>query len=254
MTSGFPAESCDESNYPYPQLSDALENQEGYYGLDINTGCPGVDNHCGRLDAELKAFAKLQDPVRQITHAAALLYLSRLGRGSQAKAMAFADLAATGSTSFAKLKADQLQNEERLLALFPQFRADLRDLGLRWGILPGSPELDVADDVILSDLRTVIDRAYAVAWAIRGPVQHRVSTRQSLGWIAVSGEDDPPHRLVNVYSAPYAQFNLDQRSLPSFDLTIPHDSNYGGTVTRDHCFPLSQNIGDTSAAYKHSLE
>ena len=44
-------------------------------------------------------------------------------------------------------------------------------------------------------------RAYEVAWALRGPnEQQRFQLRKSLGWIAVSGEDDPPARPVNVPS------------------------------------------------------
>jgi hypothetical protein len=52
-------------------------------------------------------------------------------------------------------------------------------------------------------LRTAVDtsleRAYQVAWALRDAnVQERIAIRKNLGWITVSGEDDPPHRPVNV--------------------------------------------------------
>src|SRR5262249_44995857 len=47
-----------------------------------------------------------------------------------------------------------------------------------------------------------LQRAYQVAWALRGPTPYRTAHRDELGWIAVEGEDDPPHRPVNVPSAP----------------------------------------------------
>ena len=62
--------------------------------------------------------------------------------------------------------------------------------------------------------RRTLDRAYAVAWALRGPVAVRTALREPLGWIAVSGEDDKPHRPVNVAvptlagSGPLEQFEI----------------------------------------------
>src|SRR5262249_17453194 len=50
---------------------------------------------------------------------------------------------------------------------------------------------------------TVLDRAYRVAWFLRG-----ATARGDLGWIAVSGEDDLPHRPVNVPRTPYPQHDL----------------------------------------------
>src|SRR5439155_13886588 len=49
----------------------------------------------------------------------------------------------------------------------------------------------------------VLDRAYQVAWFLRGETD-----RGGLGWIAVSGEDDLPHRPVNVPRTPFPQHNL----------------------------------------------
>ena len=45
---------------------------------------------------------------------------------------------------------------------------------------------------------TALDRAYKVAWALRGPAAQRAAARQALGWIAVSAEDDAAHRPVNL--------------------------------------------------------
>jgi hypothetical protein len=52
-------------------------------------------------------------------------------------------------------------------------------------------------------------RAYRVAWALRDTdIKARDALRERLGWIAVSGEDDAPHRPVNVLSAPYPQYDV----------------------------------------------
>lgn len=56
----------------------------------------------------------------------------------------------------------------------------------------------VPDDELAVLANRALDRAFAVAWAIRGPVAVRNATREPLKWIAVSGEDDKPHRPVNV--------------------------------------------------------
>jgi len=49
----------------------------------------------------------------------------------------------------------------------------------------------------------VLDRAYQVAWFLRAQTD-----RGGLGWIAVSGEDDLPHRPVNVPRTPFPQHDL----------------------------------------------
>ena len=49
----------------------------------------------------------------------------------------------------------------------------------------------------------VLDRAYQVAWYLRAQ-----TARGNLGWIAVSGEDDLPHRPVNVPGTMFQQHDL----------------------------------------------
>ncbi len=53
-----------------------------------------------------------------------------------------------------------------------------------------------------------LDRAFATAWAIRGPVTVQNAKRPALGWIAVSGEDDMPHRPTNLPAPPFEQYEI----------------------------------------------
>jgi pimeloyl-ACP methyl ester carboxylesterase len=57
-----------------------------------------------------------------------------------------------------------------------------------------------------------LDRAYNVAWALRGPVAHRAELRARLGWIAVSAEDDMPHRPVNMPAPPFEQYEVQVKT------------------------------------------
>jgi pimeloyl-ACP methyl ester carboxylesterase len=59
-----------------------------------------------------------------------------------------------------------------------------------------------------SAIDAALERAYTVAWALRGPLTQRASARSALGWIAVSGEDDMPHRPTNVPSPPFEQYEM----------------------------------------------
>ena len=60
----------------------------------------------------------------------------------------------------------------------------------------------------------VLDRAYTVAWFLRG-----ASARGNLQWIAVSAEDDFPHRPVNVPATKYPQFDAYLAVLPTISAT-----------------------------------
>lgn len=113
--------------------------------------------------------------------------------GSPAMFRAYADLSVTGSKSF--------KNFERL-----HQNAQSRDASLRFR-LRNDPELsDFNDEQIDAAINATLDRAYQVAWAI---LTGNKTLRERLGWIAVSGEDDTPHRPVNVMGTEYVQRNLE---------------------------------------------
>ena len=55
----------------------------------------------------------------------------------------------------------------------------------------------------------VLDPAYTALWAIRSNEPAWRNKRTTMGWIAVSGFEDTPHRPVNVPTAPYPQYDLN---------------------------------------------
>jgi hypothetical protein len=65
--------------------------------------------------------------------------------------------------------------------------------------------------------RTALDRAYRVANFLRTGQRaetpsekiRKTNERKALGWIAVSGEDDSPHRPVNAPSSDYPQYDIE---------------------------------------------
>ncbi|MGB7745459.1 MAG: hypothetical protein WBL41_22015 [Terracidiphilus sp.] len=64
-----------------------------------------------------------------------------------------------------------------------------------------STAIAAAEDIVLQE-------AYAALWAIRSNDATWRQYRLGAGWIAVSGEDDNPHRPVNVATAPFPQFDI----------------------------------------------
>jgi pimeloyl-ACP methyl ester carboxylesterase len=70
-------------------------------------------------------------------------------------------------------------------------------------------------------VKFVLDSAYQALWAIRSNDPGWRASRAALGWIAVSGFDDTPHRPVNVPTAPYPQFDIK--------VTVP--LTFGGAKT-----------------------
>jgi pimeloyl-ACP methyl ester carboxylesterase len=104
--------------------------------------------------------------------------------------MAFADLAVTGRRAFGDF-ASKVPREGGPIeaAAMAKFTA----LGTS-GVTPA---------LISKATSEVLDRAYQVAWFLRAQ-----TARGDLGWIAVSGEDDLPHRPVNVPRTAFPQHDL----------------------------------------------
>jgi pimeloyl-ACP methyl ester carboxylesterase len=152
-----------------------------------------------RLIPELRARAKYRDPEVVLAHASSEFFKTlRPGTRQAWRAAidlgnALADLAVTGRETYG------LFRNLNLLAVEGHARQRLA------GASPG-------DEEVLKAMNLALDRAYAVAWALRGPASERSALRAPLGWIAVSAEDDTPHRPVNMPAPPYEQFEVRVRT------------------------------------------
>lgn len=139
----------------------------------------------GRLRADLRAIAKRADPRNALCKA-----VVAFGQGKDSDATAFADLSVTGRRTFAAFKARPPTADEIATCAKRSLR--------------GKSDADIRQwtDKALA-------RAYRVAQVTRaGGWPKQCSERTALGYIAVSGEDDQPHRPVNAPSAEFQQHDL----------------------------------------------
>lgn len=161
-----------------------------------------------RLRPELRAVAQRKDPAHALASAVHVLFwASAPDKAPDAVrpllkeqpprvmefAVALADLAVSGRESFGKFcgitDAD----------IVNRVNAE---------IIARDPTTSLAP--VPNLVRIVLDRAYAVADALRTQRNRQLyfAGVDKFGWIAVSGEDDAPHRPVNVPTAPYPNFDL----------------------------------------------
>ncbi len=188
----------------YAVVPEQLRNQEGAAATIAGSGC-GADTHCGRLIGSLRAAARTGAAREILIRASVEHHFVATGDfpADETHARALADLAVTGRASYGSLQEIGSDKEALADSLVADVRGRINDR------LPaGHPGRDPADVVLLPSIEQALDRAYEVAWSIRGPSQYRQANRPGLGWVAVSGEDDSPHRPVNVPSAPYPQYDL----------------------------------------------
>lgn len=200
-----------------------------------------------RLIAPLRDAAKLGDPDQILTRSAVAFYIARspalstekkeqLARENklsspalgpyiaidEALANAIADLAVTGRSAYERFKRVQ-PKEETILPLVKQrlgLQATTNPVLTAPGIRPNvgmnsgrqrPPAQQPASGgfaEVNACVTSALDRAYQVAHALRGPYFKYAEARKPLGWIAVSGEDDPPHRPVNMEPLPYPQYEI----------------------------------------------
>jgi len=151
------------------------------------TGAPGstLGANEGRLRQELRDVAKRKDPIHSLCQAAQRFTRNQPAAldvpSDQELGNAFADLSVTGKAAFEKFK--QLHPNEESLR--------------------GKPECAGAS---AEAVRKALTRAYGVANALRG--LHSSPQRKTLGWIAVSGEDDQPYHPVNAPATSFPQFEI----------------------------------------------
>jgi hypothetical protein len=189
----------------------------------------------GRLRDDLREVARLAEPLRCSLPLAAERYTqadaatTALVRDAYlVEARAYADLAVTGRRSFERFRED------------PPRAAYCAAIATQ-PIASGCPALGMSQnpDELVEGCHHALDRAYQVANFLRagqtltaaGPWfdsagnrteaaekedKRKRDERRALGWIAVSGEDDLPHRPVNVPSSDWPQFEMD------VEVEVPH--------------------------------
>lgn len=152
-----------------------------------------------RLMPALRDAAKTQDPILILARAAEAFFfaanraLTVLDKdAARARGNAFADLAVTGRQVYAAFKQG----------------VSMSALDMATRTLLAAEDPVPTDAQIIAAIDQALDRAYAVAWSLRGPVEQQAGLRTPLGWIAVSSEDDKAHRPVNMLMPPYEQYDI----------------------------------------------
>ena len=146
----------------------------------------------GRLIPALRSVAAAAQPLSSLKLAAI-----RFASGDPVLGNAYADLSVTGRRSFASFR-QALPAEAYCQSLVGQQPAPLTAAQ------------------IVTGCHAALDRAYRVANYLRTGERGdtpalqaaKMTERAALGWIAVSGEDDAPHRPVNVPSSDFPQFDI----------------------------------------------
>jgi pimeloyl-ACP methyl ester carboxylesterase len=154
-----------------------------------------------RLIKALRDAASSGSALTILTEAVVAQVQEALSPAPTGLGMALADLAVTGRRAFADFSSSVPQEGG---PIEPAAKARLTALGTS----------GMTSALISKATSDVLDRAYQVAWFLRAQTD-----RGDLGWIAVSGEDDLPHRPVNVPRTPFPQHDL------SFTVPKPDDSS-----------------------------
>ncbi|MDQ3070369.1 MAG: hypothetical protein M3R55_11670 [Acidobacteriota bacterium] len=157
----------------------------------------------GRLRSDLRDAAREKNPSRCALPLAAVHY-GLGGLDGIALGKAFADLSVTGKAAFLAFSASP--PDERYCRSMPAIVEKISPSCGRPAVVPG-------ERALVAGCLEALTRAYRVANFLRSgqalPIEEKRELRNRLGWIAVSGEDDSPHRPVNVPSSNYPQFDVD---------------------------------------------
>jgi hypothetical protein len=176
------------TNFRPPASSPTRNQYKPLTADEIDQAGPlNVGANEGRLRDDLRKAAQQANPADSLCKAAKAFAL-----GNETDGNAFADLSVTGRRAFAAFRARPPQEADVLTCL-------RRDKDVR--IQPLSPA------TLQANAGKALDRAYRVLSLVRAGGRCSAA-RAALSYIAVSGEDDQPHRPVNVPSAPFPQYDL----------------------------------------------
>jgi hypothetical protein len=200
---------CQPTRSSYTPLTASAAQQPGSLRIGANEG---------RLRTDLRDAAGRANPIESLCKAA-----TAFATGDATSGTALADLSVTGRRAFTAFRARPPQESDVLACL----RSDSRVK-----TLPAS-KLKAAAGAAL-------DRAYRVLTVLRvGGWPVACPERGALGYIAVSSEDDLPHRAVNVPSSEFPQYDI------SFD--VPRKS--GGSPLRVHTrYMIAHTVPPAAAA------
>jgi len=163
---------------------------EGKYDLAMPPRALVVPGHEKRLIPALRKAAQTRDPDEILVRAICAAHQAPGDPEAERLARATADLAATGRAS---------------AELFERGVTTPGDLaGMAASRLPG---VSAGDARLRGLAMALLERAQRVGVLLRKDDAERKAYRLAFpelkGWIAVSGEDDPPHRPVNVPQTPH---------------------------------------------------
>ncbi|MFZ1287056.1 MAG: alpha/beta fold hydrolase [Candidatus Phosphoribacter sp.] len=195
MKESAPIQPPNESNNPCTETLLPPEFVQPPFPLVVNNSESRLNDNLRLAAQNLRDAAILNQPNDILVRAAVAYRLQGPELGNP-----LADLAVTGRWAYTAFKSAP-PTDATLAALTSARLADVEHVR-------ATPQ-QVAEAVSLT-----LDRAFAVAWAVRGPAAQAKGRREKLGWIAVSGEDDTPHRPVNVPSPPFEQFDLEVTVTP----------------------------------------
>lgn len=190
------------TNYDPEESPTRAQYNPGALSSNSVTSKLNIGANEGRLRGDLREAAARRNPLESLCKSAAAFAAGNVSDGN-----AFADLSVTGRHSFAAFRAQPPQEAQIVSCL----RNNPSTKGL--------PEAKLQDAA-----SKALDRAYRVLHIVRTggwpgnpdspapgtrDVPACLQERASLGYIAVSGEDDQPHRPVNGPSAEFPQYDLD---------------------------------------------
>ncbi len=181
--------------YYEPQIPAAMLDTAPPTGTELNKpAARNIGSNEGRLRPELRRAAADADPFKSLRLAA-----FKFAEGDETFGRAYADLSVAGHRSFDIFRIVPTPQQSFCQSLISQRPPALSETS------------------VLDGCEKALDRAYLVANFLRNGERaetpqektRKMTERMALGWIAVSGEDDSPHRPVNVPSSDYPQFDFD---------------------------------------------
>jgi pimeloyl-ACP methyl ester carboxylesterase len=210
----------------------------------------------GRLIATLRDAARTRNPYEILARSAEAFFRAQnpeagsVPQEDEELGKALADLAVTGRRSYCLLAHPPLTPLHDLQVSEAGSHIDLgtppytaTELVAKVGELL-APLVSASPTQSDNAVNAALDRAFATAWALRGPVAERAAARAALGWIAVSGEDDMPHRPTNVPAPPFEQYEIP--------VTVPATGSHP-ELTLQTRFLIASPLSPAAAPPPHSL-